>query len=67
LNQALKYLKQAHELLPDEEEIILHLAEVYAALNKIKEAKEMYEKALKLDSDNKSIQQKLKDLLQRKP
>jgi len=62
MTQALKYLKQAHDLLPEEVEIMLHLAEVYVGMNKVKEAKDLYEKVLKIDSQNKIAQQKLEEL-----
>jgi len=62
LHQALKYLRQAHDLLPEEVEIMLHLADVYVGLNKVKEAKEMCEKVLKIDGQNKTAQQKLEEL-----
>ena len=59
-------MKEALKLLPDEVEIIDHLGDLYVKQNKIKEAGEMYERALKIDSKNVSIQKKLEDLIKKK-
>ena len=59
----MKYLKQALELLPDDVNIIEHMGDVYVKLNKTKEAQEMYNRALKIDPKNSSIQKKLEDLI----
>jgi Tfp pilus assembly protein PilF len=61
-----KYLKQALEILPDDINIIEHMGDVYVKLNKIKEAQEMYSRALKIDPKNSSIQKKLDDLTKQK-
>jgi cytochrome c-type biogenesis protein CcmH/NrfG len=61
-----KYLKQALELLPDDVNIIEHMGDVYVKLNKIKDAQEMYNRALKIDPKNNSIQKKLEDLTKQK-
>ena len=62
LSNAEKYLKQAMELLPDEAEIIEHMGDIYVKLNKTKEAREMYERVLKIDSKNSSVQKKIEDM-----
>jgi tetratricopeptide (TPR) repeat protein len=61
-----KYLKQALELLPDDINIIEHMGDVYVKLNKTKEAQEMYNRVLKIDPKNSSVQKKLEDLTKQK-
>ncbi|MCX7957750.1 MAG: tetratricopeptide repeat protein [Deltaproteobacteria bacterium] len=63
---ALRYLKKAYRLLPEEPIIADHLADTYMKLNYFKEAKEIYEKILKMENlDEKlkeSVNKKLNDL-----
>jgi tetratricopeptide (TPR) repeat protein len=66
LSSAVKYLKQALELLPDDVNIIEHMGDVYVKLNKTKEAQEMYNRVLKIDPKNSSVQKKLEDLTKQK-
>jgi len=66
LNSAMKHLKQALELLPDDVNIIEHMGDVYIKLNKIKEAEEMYSRVLKIDPKNSQVQKKLENLIKPK-
>ncbi|MCX7943586.1 MAG: tetratricopeptide repeat protein [Deltaproteobacteria bacterium] len=59
---ALRYLKKAHRLLPEEPIIADHLADTYLKLNQIKEAKELYENILKMEN----IDDKLKESVAKK-
>jgi Flp pilus assembly protein TadD len=47
---ALTYLEPAADQLPHDPEVLTHLADAYFRIGKDKEAKDLYEKALKLDS-----------------
>jgi|GEM_PF-1879183 len=63
---ALRYLKKAYRLLPEEPIIADHLADTYHKLNYNKEAIEIYEKILKMEAlDDKlkeSVSKKLQDI-----
>jgi predicted negative regulator of RcsB-dependent stress response len=47
--------------LPQDSAIAEHLGDVYLKLGKIKEAQEMYKRALKIDPKNTLLQKKLED------
>lgn len=47
---ALRYLKKAFRLLPEEPVIADHLADTYLKLNQVNEARELYEKILKMEN-----------------
>jgi Tfp pilus assembly protein PilF len=66
MESAIKNLKRALELLPSDVNITEHLGDVYTKLGKIKEAQEMYNRALKLDPQNGLLQKKLEDLIKNK-
>jgi predicted negative regulator of RcsB-dependent stress response len=53
------------ELMPADAAIIEHLGDIYLKLGRLKEARQMYEKALNIDQKNKSLQNKLKDLIKK--
>ncbi len=59
---ALRYLKKAYRLIPEEPIIADHLADTYVKLNKYTEAKELYEKILRMDN----LDEKLRDSVTRK-
>ncbi len=54
---ALRYLKKAYRLIPEEPIIADHLADTYVKLNYIKEAKEIYEKILKMENLEEKIRE----------
>ncbi|MGC8928398.1 MAG: tetratricopeptide repeat protein [Myxococcota bacterium] len=68
---ALRYLKKAYRLIPEEPIIADHLADTYIKLNNIKEAREIYEKILKMENLEErlkdSVTKKLKELQRLKP
>jgi len=67
LVKAEKYLKEAWKLLPEEIEIIEHLGDLYLQQKKIKEAGEMYDRGLKVDPKNESLQKKREALMTNRP
>jgi tetratricopeptide (TPR) repeat protein len=60
---ALIQLEEASQLLEDQV-IFEHLGDTYQALNKVEEAKNIWEKALKLNPKNKKLQDKIKEINQ---
>ena len=65
-DMAIKDLKEAIEILPTDAAIIEHLGDVYSKIGEAKEARQMYERALKIDPKNISLQKKLEDLTGKK-
>lgn len=57
-----KYIKLAIDQGSPSAEILEHMGDVSVKLNKIEDAKEYYELALKLDPENESIKQKLREI-----
>jgi Tfp pilus assembly protein PilF len=65
-DSAVKNLKAALEVLPDDVAIIEHLGDVYVRQGRIKDAEVIYTRALKADPKNNSVQKKLEDLTKKK-
>lgn len=61
---ALRYLKKAYRLIPEEPIIADHLADTYLKLNYIKEAKEIYEKILTMENLEEKLREGIKSKLQ---
>lgn len=59
---AAKYIQLAIDQGSPSAEILEHMGDVSMKLNKIEDAREYYELALKLDPENESIKQKLKEI-----
>lgn len=64
-DEALKKVNQAIELKPNEVAFLVNKSSFLVTANRMHDAKEVAEKALELDSENKDAQH-LKDLIQRK-
>jgi tetratricopeptide (TPR) repeat protein len=62
VEQAIKYLKEAAAALPGDPNIAEHLGDVYAESGQLKEAIDNYGQALKLNPENKVLQQKIDKL-----
>ncbi len=56
-------LKRAHELLPDDPNVIEHLGDVYLKIGDNKKAVEYYQKAAKIDPKNSAVKKKLDNLM----
>ncbi len=61
-NAALRYLKKAYRLIPEEPIIADHLADTYLKLNYYKEAMEIYENIMQM----KDIDERLRDIVRQK-
>jgi tetratricopeptide (TPR) repeat protein len=59
--KALKDLRQAHEIIPDDPTILDHLGDTHMKLNKVEEAKVFWRNALNIQPDNRSIAEKLRN------
>lgn len=62
IREAEKYIKLAIDQGSPSSEILEHMGDVYLQLNNIEEAKEYYRMALKLDPNNETLQNKLKQI-----
>jgi Flp pilus assembly protein TadD len=65
-DSAIKNLKEAMEILPADAAIVEHLGDVYRKIGRLKEARQTYERALKIDPKNITLQKKLEDLTDKK-
>jgi len=65
MDQAIKYLKEAADILPDDAAIAEHLGDAYAKAGRIREALEVYKQALKLDPASQILQRKIDELLKK--
>ena len=54
------------EILPADAAIVEHLGDVYRKIGRLKEARQTYERALKIDPKNITLQKKLEDLTDKK-
>ncbi len=59
---ALKYVKQSFELNDASWEVADHLGDIHAKLKRLAEAKEYWQRALKLNAGNETIKKKIIDL-----
>ena len=62
--KALHYLKMAAETMSSDPIVLQHLGDIYAAMGKKQEAREVYEKILEISPDEKGVREKLKQLPQ---
>ena len=63
MTESLEYLKKAVELLDTDAVIYDHLGDVYYSMGQHQNAKESWEKSLKIASDQAQVQQKLDKLM----
>ncbi len=62
IEEAEKYIKMAIEHGSNSSEVLEHMGDVYMRLNNTEEAKVFYRMALQIDPENRTIQQKLKEI-----
>jgi tetratricopeptide (TPR) repeat protein len=63
---ALKYLRQAASLLPDDPTVLEHLGDASAKSGQVKEALEAYKRALQLNPSSQGLQKKIEGLIRGK-
>jgi len=63
---AIKYLKEAADALPVDATIAEHLGDAYAKAGMLREAIDIYKKALKLNPGNNDLQKKIDGLIKEK-
>ena len=57
--KALHYLKIAVEAMPSDPIVLQHLGDIYAAMGKNQEARDIYEKVLEISPEEKGVREKL--------
>ncbi len=63
LDEAIRYLKEASEALPEDPAIIEHLGDVYVRTGQIQEAIEAYKRAIRFNPESEPLKKKLDDLI----
>ncbi|MEK7244069.1 MAG: tetratricopeptide repeat protein, partial [Thermodesulfobacteriota bacterium] len=66
LEDAVRYLKEAAEALPEDAAILEHLGDVYVRTGQSREASEAYEKAIRFNPGNNLLKNKFDDLQRKK-
>jgi tetratricopeptide (TPR) repeat protein len=66
MDLAIKYLKEATDALPADATIAEHLGDAYVKAGMIREAIEIYTKALKLNPGNTDLSKKIEALIKEK-
>jgi Tfp pilus assembly protein PilF len=62
LEEAIRYLKEASEALPEDAAILEHLGDVYVRSGRPREAADAYEKAIRFNPGNDPLKKKRDDL-----
>jgi len=62
MEQAIRYLKEASSRIPDDPSIAEHLGDAFRKAGQIQEARQAYERALKLAPENSSLRKKIEQL-----
>ncbi|MEI7672897.1 MAG: tetratricopeptide repeat protein, partial [Deltaproteobacteria bacterium] len=66
LEEAVRYLKEAAEALPEDAAILEHLGDVYIRTGQSREASAAYDKAIRFNPGNSLLKKKIDDLKREK-
>jgi tetratricopeptide (TPR) repeat protein len=66
LDEAIRFLREAADALPEDAAISEHLGDVYIRSGQIREAVDAYERAIRFNPESEALKKKLDDLVRKK-